>query len=433
MTFAAKTNQAQQPFLTQEQKDAMIQRNADTNAMIKLGLWKKTQPQNPTVILDRTQPDTSPIVNQQVAPVVDNTPPPIVPTNQQAIKSMGSSSSTTTSSTNYDNGAVNPFGVNPPQQPQYQFNNDDVLEKLFAEKPMGKPVLNEADQKRLKARGWLDALGRVAINVGDSMTLGMGGSPVKRGDSTTDQWFDRYFKNQSDHQKAVEDWQKADYIRRLQAGNMLSNQKDQDRNFKANRSDSNTQNWKWGEEQKANQDYRKEVLKQNEAQHKAQTKQQGDASARWWAEFNQKYPKEVVFNYDTSQGSQKLVIPRAEYPAKLKELYNKATTDNELSQYAPQLFEQVKVGTEKKADPETGLSSEVPVYSTQLTKEALSNPEIIIQAWLSKGGKAITPKWQNEGKQTPEPVNIINTPGLEPQYITPGDEQQNNDPLNLGF
>jgi len=135
---------------------------------------------------------------------------PIVPTNQQAIKS------------------------NPPvdtTQPKYQFNHDDVLEKLFAERNVGKPQINEADQKRLKARGWLDALGRVAMNIGDSFTLGAGGSPVLRGPSETGQYVDKYFKNQTDHQKAVEDWQRSDYMRRLQVGSMLVNRDQQEREY----------------------------------------------------------------------------------------------------------------------------------------------------------------------------------------------------------
>jgi hypothetical protein len=398
----------QRSFLTQEQKDEMLRRNAETNAIIKLGLWKNKPAQKPTV--DKTQTGATPIVNQQASPVADNTPPPVVPTNQQAIKSsMGSSSNTITSSTNYANGAVNPFGVNLPQQPQYQFNNDDVLEKLFAEKPNRKPVINEADQKRLKARGWLDALGRVAMNVGDQLTLSAGGIPVKREPSNTNEYIDKYYKNQTDHQKAVQDWENEDYLRRLRAGSLLTNQRDQDRNFKANRADSNTQNWKWGETQKANQDYRKEVLRQNEAQRQAQTKQQGDASARWWAEFNEKYPKEYTFNYQTSQGEQKLIIPRKDYPAKLKELYSQASNDPEMQLLYPEMFEQTT-----RLDAR---GNKVP-GPVKLIEE---DPTIVIQKWLDKGNVG-SAKWLNEGKQSVNPVNIMgNTPGLTPHYIAPGE------------
>jgi hypothetical protein len=410
MTFAVHTNQGHQPFLTQEQKDAMIQNNAETNAMIKLGLWKKQDPQP-------VQAGT-PVMNQPVPPTTNSAP---IPTTVSPVITPKATLNTPTEPP--PNVPVNP---QIPETSRYNFQDDNILEELFKERVNNKPQINEADQKRLKARGWMDALGRVAINVGDQLTLGAGGNPVLRKPSNDDS-FDKYYKNQSDHQKAVEDWQTSDYLRRLRAGMALTDKRNQDRNFQQRADEVKNRNDQWQKEQDALNQYRKDSLGQQKDELTARTKQQKDDKALQWAEFNNKYPKEIVFDYDTSQGSQKLVIPRAEYPAKLKKLYNQATSDLELSQYAPQLFEQVKVGTEKKTDPETGLSSDVPVYSTQLTKEALSNPEIIIQAWLSKGGKAMTPKWQNEGIQTPQPVNIINTPGIE-QYITPEEQQDIDQP-----
>lgn len=61
-----------------------------------------------------------------------------------------------------------------PVKPKFQFTNDNVLEALMAEKPVNKPVLDAQNQTRIMNRGKLDALGRVAINIGDSLTLGMG-------------------------------------------------------------------------------------------------------------------------------------------------------------------------------------------------------------------------------------------------------------------
>lgn len=224
-----------------------------------------------------------------------------------------------------------------PVKPKFQFTNDNVLEALMAEKPVNKPVLDENNQKRIMNRGKLDALGRVAINIGDSLTLGMGGSPVKRDKSETDQYFDKYYQNVADHQKKLEDWEYKDYLRRLQTGQMLTNQRDQDQQKEVNDYNADTRNYQWQQEQDARakqledadqraKDQLKEQIRSNKAQESIQRDRIDPSVARGMYDMNGR-----THEYDLKASD----VPNVSAKAK---------SDSEFLNQHPEFFIEYRVG-----------------------------------------------------------------------------------------
>ena len=237
-----------------------------------------------------------------------------------------------------------------PVKPKFQFTNDNVLEALMAERPINKPVLDEKNQARIMNRGKLDALGRVAINIGDSLTLGMGGSPVKRDKSETDQYFDKYYQNVADHQKKLEDWEYKDYLRRLQTGQMLTNQRDQDQQKEVNDYNADTRNYQWQQEQDARakqledadqraKDQLKEQIRSNKAQESIQRDRIDPSVARGMYDMNGR-----THEYDLKASD----VPNVSAKAK---------SDSEFLNQHPEFFVEYRVGD--AVDPETGKKAPV--------------------------------------------------------------------------
>lgn len=105
-------------------------------------------------------------------------------------------------------------------KPKYQ-PGVDPYEYIFGTE-LRKPELNPEMQNRLRQRGLIDAFGRVAINLGDSMTLGMGGSPVLRPEQDTGRYMDEYYRNLEDYDKRLSDWDYKNYLNRLNASLRLN-------------------------------------------------------------------------------------------------------------------------------------------------------------------------------------------------------------------
>lgn len=242
-----------------------------------------------------------------------------------------------------------------PVKPKFQFTNDNLLEALMAEKPVNKPVLDENNQKRIMNRGKLDALGRVVINIGDSLTLGMGGSPVKRDKSETDQYFDKYYQNVADHQKRTEDWEYKDYLRRLQTGQMLTNQRDQDQQKEVNDYNADTRNYQWQQEQ----DARAKQLEDADQRAKDQLEEQIRSNK------SQESIQRDRIDPSVARGMYDMNGRTHEYDLKASDVPNvsaKAKSDSEFLNQHPEFFVEYRVGD--TVDPRTG--EKTPVTERKL-------------------------------------------------------------------
>lgn len=116
--------------------------------------------------------------------------------------------------------------------PKFQFSPENSLLELMNTKlAPPDPEAQAKAEKRLRNRTLFDAAGRLFTNIGDSMTLGAGGIPVKRAPSETDKKMMDYYKKIEEGLKANEDFKKEDFTRKLQSYGLWNQAKNQDRNF----------------------------------------------------------------------------------------------------------------------------------------------------------------------------------------------------------
>lgn len=119
-----------------------------------------------------------------------------------------------------------------PEAPKYQFSPENSLLELMNTKlAPPDPEAQAKAEKRLRNRTLFDAAGRLFTNIGDSMTLGFGGIPIKRAPSETDKKMMDYYKKIEEGLKANEDFKKEDFTRKLQSYGLWNQAKNQDRSF----------------------------------------------------------------------------------------------------------------------------------------------------------------------------------------------------------
>lgn len=119
-----------------------------------------------------------------------------------------------------------------PEAPKYQFTPENSLLELMNTKlAPPDPEAQAKAEKRLRNRTLFDAAGRLFTNIGDSMTLGAGGIPIKRAPSETDKKMMEYYKKIEEGLKANEDFKKEDFTRKLQSYGLWNQAKNQDRSF----------------------------------------------------------------------------------------------------------------------------------------------------------------------------------------------------------
>lgn len=261
------------------------------------------------------------------------------------------------SRTSASGGYQNPYAP-PPEKPNYRTDNTDILTEIFNNSSVPKPLTDEQNQKRLLNRGRLDTLGRVAMNLGDSLTLGLGGSPVLRDKSKTDEWYDRYYQSMAEDRKKLEDWNNQEYLRKLQSGMALTNQRDQDRNFQAQDYRDDTANYKWGEQQgmtkeqfewqKANADKDFDLRKTNaDRDYNLRNRNQSLAEK----EFKERYGDEKVIYQASSGQTITRNIPKPEQ----KDIISRAKQDPYFAEFAKRYMSAKPVSI-RGINEETGLS-----------------------------------------------------------------------------
>lgn len=244
------------------------------------------------------------------------------------------------------------------------------------------PKRTEPDEKiakRLKTRGMMDALGRIMLNVGDTVTLGVGGIPVNRGPSKTDSYFDRYYEEVENQRKEKNAWDMSEYMRKLREGEIVRDEswktkyygrmlnRDQRNDFVTDRDHDwrkgiDERNFDYGmqrddiadQKDDRNMDLNELNSKTSRAHTQASTKSVIGQENREQKRFDKEFSDTIPIEWRDSKGS----IQKSVYsPERFKMRYDQAISDKEFIARNPDIYEKVvdKNGFEtmQYRDPET--------------------------------------------------------------------------------
>lgn len=323
-----------------------------------------------------------------------------------------------------------PYTPIPQRETAHADNNTGIFyADLLTEKPQAKPELDERNQKRLKNRAMFDAFGKLLMNVGDSATLGAGGSPVLRDKPQTDKWVDEYYKNIAEHKKNLQEWEYRDYLRRLQTARTAADQKNIDTNFNRGVDNDYNQTQRWDEGQRSQ--IERDRLAGEQAANAARLQKgnqdinrgQLDVSRGHLDLARKRLEKEIgspVVEYESESG-QTIRVPADE--ATKTNYYNQAISNKSFTQARPDLFVPYVIGKDRFGDP---------VIEHKMNPNI--KPDVVVSGYLQhiSSGYFNEIKGMNSATPTPD-ANLGGVPSYQTDTNTQPQQQSkpNNDPLGL--
>lgn len=333
--------------------------------------------------------------------------------NRPARKQSNSQSTKTveTQTQTVPTGYENPFPM--PEKPAYNFDENTNIISQIMKMQTPKPLTDEENQKRLKNRAFLNGLGRVFTNIGDSMTLGMGGTPVRRNPDNTDNYIDRYYQSVAGDRAKQEAWNTNEYLRKLKAATMAVENNQAANKLLQDDYQNSMDNYLKGEGMAFDKQKFTREQTERERSNRAEEGLKGRDATLREKEFKQKYGDETV-TYEAASGQK--ITRKIPFPEQ-RDIVSKAKQDQKFKEYAKGYFKATPV---RITDPES-----VTGYRTEYVDEFGRNikDQDLLQAYL---------RYQTEGSPNNNWANLqnpgVNTNEFMPNYNS-GSTQQEEIPI----
>lgn len=305
-------------------------------------------------------------------------------------------------------GDTSTFNITPQSQtssaPKQQDVDPTELYNIFNE-GIKKPEYDQKRQDIRKKQSAYSAFGRGLLNVGDSMSLGLGGRVPRR--EKQPQYIEDYMKYRDDYSNRLQDWEYKDYVSRLNAANSISGQKNKDRDFEYSKFRDNVTDNRLGE--------------RDTAADSKWDRSAGQGDRRQTEVERHNKVMEGLRNGNKSEPQ----WPDTEEGRKMQQAYGMARKDNDFLKSRAQLFEREVLGdpTETKTrDPNTGKSITSKDYNYNYVPAKDITPTMIIQEYLQylKEKDYIGSNRGDSGMQFQQPRDNQQASPAQSKYSTGG-------------